>query len=294
MTTDDGRYDEMDHRFWTGAADRVDLDTVSAARVYDYLLGGSYNYAVDRAAGEAIIARNADAPLIAKANRAFLRRAVQYLAGQGIGQFLDIGSGLPTVGNVHEIAHAVDPDATVVYIDNDPVVIAHSREILQDNPGATAVPGDLRRVDELFDRLTDSRLRPQLHLDRPVAVLLVAVLHFFGDDDHPQQLLARLRDALPDGSAIAVSHLATESFTRDDVEAVQDIYRQRGGDQPVTRTREQVCAFFGDHELVDPGLVYVSQWPTDALRDEPTVLAEDPRRCGAHGGVAFKVRGRAT
>ncbi|MGN9912684.1 SAM-dependent methyltransferase [Phytohabitans sp. LJ34] len=285
----------MDRRYWTAVArQRMDPEQVSQARIYDYLLGGRNSFAVDQAAAEAIIAQNPDAPLVARANRAFLRRAVQYLVGRGIRQFVDIGSGLPTVGNVHEIAQQTAPDAGVIYVDNDPVAVTYSRELLQDDARAVVVPGDLREVDLLLDRLTDPRLRPVVDLDRPFAVLLVAVLHFFPDHTGPQQLVARLREAMPPGSPLVVSHLATESFTQADVAAVQGIYRERGTGYPVTRTREQVRAFFGDFPLVDPGLVYVSQWHHADADAEPAAFAQDPARSGGHAGVAVKPSGLTT
>lgn len=287
--TSDERYDEMDDRFWAAARDKIDTDQVSPARVYDYLLGGSYNFPTDRAAGDAIAALNPDASRVARANRAFLRRAVVRLASQGHRQYLDIGSGLPTVGNVHEIAQANGPDAGIIYIDNDPVAVAHSREILRDNPRATAVGADMRRVDELLHRLADPRLRQIVDLDQPVVLLLVAVLHFFPDDAEPQQLVATLRDALAPGSALVISHIASESFAQADVEAVQNIYRKGGAAQPFTRTRQQVQAFFGDFQLMGPGVVHVSQWHPEIDGGEPEEFAQNPARSGSHAGVAIKV-----
>lgn len=283
--TADGRYDMMDAAFWSESGQRAGITQASPARVYDYLLGGMHNFAVDRAAGDAIIARNPDAPLVAKANRAFLGRAVRYLAGMGVRHFLDIGSGLPTAGNVHEVAQRASPDARVVYVDIDPIAVAHSQELLQDNDRAMAVPADIRRVDELLDRLSDPRVRRIVDLDRPLALLLVAVLHFIPDEDGPTDLVAQLRGALAPGSWLVVSHLATESFSRDDVEAVRGIYRRGGAAEPITRSREQVHAFFGSWQLVDPGLVYLNQWrpdPDDGGADQ------DPRRSGGHAGVGFK------
>jgi hypothetical protein len=282
--TADGRYDKMDRDFFIAAATQADITRASPARVYDFLLGGSCNFAADRTAAEAIIALSPDAPMVASANRAFLRRAVRYLTGQGIRQFLDIGSGLPTVGNVHEVAQRASPDVGVVYVDIDPIAVAHSQDLLKHNDRAIAIPADLRRSDELLDRLTDPRVRQVIDLDRPVALLLVAVLHFIPDEDGPVGLVARLRDALAPGSAVVVSHLASESFAAANVEAVQKIYRRGGAPPPIARTREQVREFFGGWRLVEPGLVYVGEWRVD---EEGLPEGEDPRRSGVHAGVAF-------
>ena len=189
--------------------DGQQADGPSIACVYDYLLGGSHNFAADQEAARGFLARWPDAPATMRANRAFLGRAVRHLAGQaGIRQFLDIGSGIPTMGNVHEIAQQAAPDTRVVYVDNDAVAVQHSRAILARNDNAIAIQADLRRPREILD---DPQLQDLLDLSRPAALLLVAILHFFPDSDEPAALVAGLRDALAPGSSATRAAGSSES-----------------------------------------------------------------------------------
>jgi len=248
----------------------------SIARVYDYLLGGSHNFAADQEAATAFLDRWPDARETMRANRAFLGRAVRYLAGQaGIRQFLDIGSGIPTMGNVHEIAQQAAPDARVVYVDNEEVAVLHSRAILARNQNATAIQADLRRPREI---LRSSQLRDLLDLSRPVALLLVAVLHFFPDSDEPAALVAELREALAPGSYVVISHGTTDGQAPGVAEAMVHYNQTTAPFQP--RSHSEVMAFFDGLEIIDPGLVPVPRW-----RPDPRQAGDPPGRIAAYGGV---------
>ncbi|TDC78992.1 hypothetical protein E1193_19845 [Micromonospora sp. KC606] len=258
------------------APDDIDIERPSVARMYDYYLGGSHNFAVDRAAARAMVEAVPDAPLMAQANRAFMRRAVQYLTDQGVRQFLDIGSGIPTVGNVHEVAFRAAPDARVVYIDVDPVAVAHSREILADDDRATVIQEDLRHPDRI---LAHPDVRGLLDFSQPVAVLVVAVLHFVSDGDRPADLLRTLRQALAPGSYLVLSQASDEG--RDEAQRVEaeEVYRRT--DNPLSvRGRAELAAFFDGFELVEPGVVWVPQW-----RPETAESAENAERAVFLGGV---------
>jgi hypothetical protein len=236
----------------------MDLERANAARMYDYHLGGSHNFAVDR---EAALATTAAMPWVAaaiRANRAFLRRAVRYAAACGISQYLDLGSGIPTAGNVHEIARETHPEARVVYVDNESVAAAHSRSILADDPDADVVETDLRDLDAV---LTAPTTRTLLDLDRPVCLLTVAVMHFVPDTDRPAALLARYRDHLVPGSLHVLSH-ATADHDPDTVARASSTYRNTSN--PITpRPRAEVAAMLGGLELAEPGLVDASAWRPD-------------------------------
>ena len=252
----------------------------TAARMYDYFLGGTHNFPADRAAAQAMIQL---APVIvasARTNRAFLRRSVRYLLDQGVHQFLDIGSGIPTVGNVHEVA----ADARVVYVDIDPVAVAESQEILQGHDGATALRGDLREPAAILDHPEVHRL---LDLGQPVGLLLVAVLHFVNEDDVAYDVVARLMAALAPGSHLVISHAAMPEIADDDLRAsvddAQGIYRSRTATPLALRDRAGVTRFFDGLELVEPGLAWVPQWRP--APDDPTDFAADPSECSLYAGV---------
>jgi len=195
----------MDRPSW--ASDDVDIEHASPARVYDYYLGGSHNFAVDRRMARQAMDLWPELPLIMQANRAFLRRSVRYLVGQGVTQFLDIGSGIPTEGNVHEVVQVASPEARVVYVDIDPVAVAHSRAILSGNPLADIVQADLRDAAAIFD---DPRAKRLLDLSQPIGVLMVAMLHFVPDEADPANIVARYRKMMPPGSYLVVSHATHE------------------------------------------------------------------------------------
>jgi S-adenosyl methyltransferase len=269
-----------------GSADpAVDLQTdrPHPARVYDYLLGGKDNFAADRAAAHEGMKANPNSLTPPRENRAFLRRAVRYLARDaGVSQFLDIGTGIPTSPNVHEIAQEANPRARIAYVDNDPIVLAHARALLTSGPeGKTAyIDADLRDVEKI---LSSADVNATLDLSRPVALMLIAVLHFVPDEDDPHGVVGRLMAALPPGSFLALSHL-TGDFDPAAWEGVAAVYRRSGVIMRV-RTRPEIERFFDGLDLVDPGLVSLPRWrpdPADAA-DAPTDAA-----VSVYGGVARK------
>lgn len=259
----------------------VDLSVPSVSRMYDYYLGGSHNFEVDRAAARQAIAAFPGLPKIMQANRAFMRRAVRYAVGQGITQFLDIGSGIPTFGNVHEVAQQASDDARVVYVDSDPVAVAHSRAVLEGDERTTVVAADFRSPQDILD---SPEARKLLDFDRPVALLLVALLHFIEDGDKPQEAVAAFRDRLAPGSMLVLSHASTEGGPRTDEEgrAVTDVYR-KGGATLVMRDRRELKAFFDGFEMVEPGLVALPDWHPDGPVDQ-----EDPVAFTGFAGAGLK------
>lgn len=252
-------------------------DIPSPARMYNYFLGGKDHYPADREAAEQVIAASPEVLLFARQNRAFLRRAVRYLATEcGIGQFIDIGTGLPCEGNVHEVA----PGARVVYVDNDPVVLAHGRNMLHGVPGTAIIKGDLREPRALF---ADERLRDLIDFAAPVAVLLVAVLHFISDDADPIGIVRELTTPLAAGSYLVVSHATGDGRPNpvNEVREVEKIYAQTTTTAH-GRTRAEVQALVAGLDLVEPGLVWGPMW-----RPEPdTGLADDPGRANMYAVMA--------
>jgi SAM-dependent methyltransferase len=257
----------------------IDLSRPSAARVYDYYLGGSHNLEVDRRMAREAISMWPDLPAIMQSNRAFLRRAVRYLAGQGIRQFLDIGSGIPTVGNVHEVAHEADSTAQVVYVDSDPVAVAHSRAILAGDERTTIVRADLRAPDTI---LNDPTVRGTIDFERPVAVLMIAVLHFVADEDDPFGAVAQVRDRLVPGSHLVVSHASAEG--RPEVAASHRQLYSRTPTPMTMRSRAEIARLFNGFELVEPGLVWLPLWRPD----NPNSAVKQPERTTGFAGVGRK------
>jgi S-adenosyl methyltransferase len=244
----------------------LDTSTPNPARIYDALLGGKDNFPADREAADAILAAAPQARQGAKENRAFLQRAVRFLAREaGIRQFLDIGTGLPTQGNVHQVAKAVAPDARVAYVDHDPVVHVHANALLADNTTTIAVQADLREPEVILGHFEVRRL---LDLARPVAVLLVAVLHFLRDEEDPAGIVARLRDAMAPGSYLVLSH-ATADFHPQAGAKITDVY-QRASAPLVLRSRSQIGRFFDGFDLVEPGLVQPASWRPDEGPGSPS------------------------
>lgn len=265
----------------------ADRKSATAARMYDYFLGGIHNFPADQEAARTVIAQFPLIPIGARANRAFLRRAVRHLADAGVDQFLDLGSGIPTEGNVHEIAQACVPGARVVYVDADPVAIAESLEILEGNERAIAVRGDMRQPVSILDH---PEVRGLLDFDRPVGLLLAAVLHFVPDDAEAYGLVEQLTGALAPGSYLGITHGAAESFVVEELKLklVEDLYREQTPTPSKLRTREETERFFtGRVEPIEPGVVWLSEWRPDAdtHADPADGLEADPSRSCGWAGV---------
>ncbi|MFF3766467.1 SAM-dependent methyltransferase [Streptomyces sp. NPDC001922] len=269
----------MERPSW--APQGIDLSVPSVSRIYDYYLGGSHNFEVDREAARRAIEIMPGLPKIMQANRAFMRRAVRYAVDRGITQFLDIGSGIPTFGNVHEVAQDAGPGARVVYVDNDPVAVAHSRAVLEGNPHASVIAADLRKPRTILDSVASGGL---LDPDRPVALLLVAVLHFLVDEDEPWAAVAELRDALAPGSVLVLTHASTEGgpTSSEQGERVEQVYR-KASSQLIMRSRAQVERFFDGFTFADPGLVAMPDWRPDTPPEH-----EDPVVFTGFAGVGYK------
>jgi SAM-dependent methyltransferase len=234
----------------------VDTERADVARVYDYFLGGTHNFPADRAVAEAIIALEPNSRAIGQANRTFLRRAVTYLAGVGVRQFLDVGSGIPTQGHVHEVVQLAAPDARVVYTDIDPVAIAHSRALLAGQTRAAIVEADLREPETALERAEGTGL---IDLGRPVGLLLNAVLHFIPDEGDPWSIVRTLRDAVAPGSYLAISH-GTEEGRPEVAKGAEAIYHRAVSTDLSMRSRAAILRFFDGFDLVEPGLVELPYW----------------------------------
>ena len=248
------------------------------ARVYDYLLGGTDNFLADQDVARALIALEPNSRAIARANRAFLGRAVRFLAAAGIRQFLDIGSGIPTQGNVHEIAQQASPGARVVYAEVDPIAIAHSKAILTGNPNAAIVEADLREPAEILARADIRRL---IDFSQPVGLLLVSVVHFLADEQDPWRIVATLRDGLAPGSHLVLSH-GTSEGRPEMIKAAENLYNATVSTSAHARSGAEILRFFDGLSLVDPGLVYIPEWRPDTPGDLPA----DPSQFGNMAGVA--------
>jgi hypothetical protein len=234
----------------------ADMTVPSPARIYDYLLGGKDNFASDRAAARELLAAFPDARKIARANRAFVVRALWFLAGRGIRQYLDLGTGFPTSPNVHEVARQVLPAARVVYADCDPVVTMHSRVLRANEPGVAAIQGDIRQPQDI---LAHPDLRELIDFAQPVAVLMVAVLHFIRPEEDPAAIVAAFVGQMAPGSYLVISHGVSDSTGPQALAGITSAYS--GATAQVTpRTAGEVAAFFGGLELIEPGLVDVTQW----------------------------------
>ena len=259
----------------------INVGIAHPARVYDYFLGGRDNFAADRALGDALTAQIPSAPYSARANRAFLGRAVRYLVKErGIRQFLDIGTGIPSAGNTHEVAQALAPDIRALYVDNDPIVLAHARALMSSNPaGATAfIQADAREPGKI---LADPALRETLDLAEPVALMLLSILPFFRDDENPQGIVSALLDVLPSGSYLTISHI-TADFIKPEQAANAVAAGQQSGVTYVPRTQAEIAAFFSGLELVEPGVVPILAWHPDD--GEPV----DPHAASHYAGMARK------
>lgn len=240
----------------------IDTKVAHIARVYDYFLGGKDNFPADREAAALILRSNPGMRDTCEEQRAFLRRSVRHLTGLGIRQFIDIGTGLPTQENTHEVAQAIAPSTRVAYIDNDPIVLAHARVLMADrHHGRTVfISADVRDPKRL---LADPALQDLIDFEEPVAILLVGILHFLPDDEDPASIIKTLLDAVPPGSYIAVSH-GTPDFLPEVGRATQAAYQMSSMPCRV-RTRDEVMTLLGGVELIEPGMVLLAEW----LPDEP-------------------------
>lgn len=258
------------------APDGFDAERSSVARLYDWLLGGHHNFAPDRELGRRLLKAEPNARLIVRENRDFLGRAVRYLLDQGVRQFLDLGSGIPTQENVHEIAQSRTPGTRVVYVDSDPSAVAHSRRILVGNPGATVILEDMRRPEAVLGHPTTQAM---LDFSLPIGLLMVSVLHFLPDADEPHTMVARYRDAVVPGSHLVLSHATHEAAPRAAAD-VEDLYRSTARAAAYTRSREEIAGLFAGLELVEPGLVYLPSWRPGSPRS-----TEHPERMWFYAGV---------
>jgi S-adenosyl methyltransferase len=233
----------------------LDTSVPNVARIYDYILGGRENFQADRSAAESLLRVLPGVKQTVRDNRAFLRRVVYYLSQQGISQFLDIGSGLPTQDNVHEIAHEANPDARVAYVDSDPVVVSHGNALLAKSKQVIVVQADLREAKALLGL---PAIRAHLDFTRPVAVLLLQVLHFIADDDDPAGIIAVVKDTLCPGSYLAIGHVTEDHIPEDIATRAVTTYRRSNEIWP--RGKEQILRLFDGFELVEPGLTPEHTW----------------------------------
>jgi hypothetical protein len=259
---------------WPGSA--VDTSTAHPARVYDYWIGGKDNFPADRAVGDGMAATAPEIPDMARANRAFLGRAVKFLSEQGIRQFLDVGTGLPAAGNTHEVAQALAPDSNVVYVDNDPLVTVHGRALLAGNARTTVFQADLREPDGILGHADVTKL---IDFSEPVGILLVAVLHFIPDEDEPFAIVERFKSVAAPGSHLVISH-AAEDIKALKTDDMRTVYQNTSSG--ALRTREQVEGFFDGFPLVEPGLVQVPLWRPDGE------VPADLSKFWIYGGVGMK------
>ena len=256
----------------------IDISVPSVSRIYDYYLGGSHNFEVDREAARKAMEFLPGLPKIMQANRAFMRRAVRFAAAEGITQFLDIGSGIPTFGNVHEVAQKASPGAHVMYVDHDPVAVAHSQAVLAGNATADVVAADLRKPQEI---LASAEVRRLIDVNRPVALLLVAILHFVEDVDDPYGAVAQLREALAPGSLLILTHASYEGIPLppERAEGAVDVYKDIRNPL-IMRSREEIARFFEGYDMVEPGLVPMPDWRPDTAPED-----EDPYSFSGFAGV---------
>jgi S-adenosyl methyltransferase len=260
-----------------GTPPSFDTSVAHPARVYDYWLGGKENYQADRDAAEQVVAIMPSILPGVRANRAFLRRAVEYLAGEaGIRQFLDVGTGLPTAQNTHEVAQSIAPESRIVYVDNDPIVLAHARALLTSTPeGATAyLEADARDTGTILEGAAEI-----LDFSRPIAVMVLCVLQYVPDSGAPHQIISRLMDAVPPGSYLALSDGTGDIDSQRGAEATAAYNARLGQNRITPRTRKEIAAYFDGLDLIDPGLVPLHEWRASVSSSQPVP---------AYAGVARK------
>ncbi|MGD8397679.1 MAG: SAM-dependent methyltransferase [Anaerolineae bacterium] len=268
----------MADRSWV--PEGMQFEKPSAARLYDYLLGGYHNFEADRAVADRLVQLFPEIRLAARVNRAYLRRAVTFLVEQGCEQFLDLGSGIPTVGNVHEIAQGINPSARVVYVDIDPVAVSHSQALLEGNAQAVAIEADARDPLAILER---PEVRHLLDLDAPLGVLMVALLHYVLDDDVAYRLVATVRDRVAAGSYLAIAHSETRVEPEELAQDLAVTFHQAS--RAKDRTFDEISCFFEGWALVPPGLVHTPLWRPEGPDD---LLLDEPKRALTLAGVAYK------
>jgi hypothetical protein len=253
----------------------VDVTRPSVARMYDYFLGGSHNFEADRAAAKQVEQIFPAVTQSAQANRSFLRRVVRHLLAQGVEQFLDLGSGIPTVGNVHEIAQHDNPSARVVYVDMEPVAVSHSNALLADNPNANALLADLRATSTVL-----AGARELLDFSRPIGVLVIAALHFVPDSDDPYGKIADYLAACVPGSYLAITHASWDSLTPEETAEARRVAKiySSSDNQLTMRTHAEVTRFFDGMELLEPGVVAVNDWRPDSSEDYTSIYGAVARK----------------
>ncbi|GAA5190697.1 SAM-dependent methyltransferase [Rugosimonospora acidiphila] len=255
----------------------IDTSRPSVARMYDYYLGGKDNFAIDREAVGRVEAAMPEVRQLALENRAFLRRAVRYLVASGVRQFIDIGAGLPTAGNTHEVAQRAAPESRVVYVDNDPIVLAHGRALLAADELTTVIGADLRRP---ADVIGDPELRRLIDFSEPVGVLLIAMTHFLVEEEF-EPVMGSLRDALAPGSHVALTHVTSDHHSPEAVVGVEAAYRATP--TPIYfRRHDEILRLFDGFDLVEPGLVTIDAWRPDPADPAPEATG------WLHGGVAVR------
>ncbi|GAB3137831.1 SAM-dependent methyltransferase [Microbispora hainanensis] len=263
----------------------IDPSVPSVARMYDYYLGGKDNFPADREAAEKMLAigrqMGNDGREIARENRGFLGRAVRHLAESGVTQFIDIGAGLPTQENVHQVAQRHAPGSRVVYVDNDPVVLVHARALLADNPDTMVMNGDLRDPGAIFD---DPAVRAHIDFTRPFAVLLVSVLHFVTEDETAARVVAEVRERLIPGGHLVLSHIYRGDIREEVVEASKQVYSATSSGGLAGRSLAQITSYFDGLKILEPGVVPVQAWRPDV----PWAVPADPGNSGILGAVGRK------
>jgi O-methyltransferase involved in polyketide biosynthesis len=272
--------------------DGVDLERPNAARIYDWFLGGTANWAIDREFGARAVETFPMIKTIARVGRDFLGRGVGYLARNGVTQFLDLGSGVPTVGNVHEVADSINPGSRCVYVDIEPVAVAHSQILLErdgDLSRHAVVHGDLRNPAEIWAQAMDTGV---LDPRRPIGLIMVGVLYFLGAEDNTNEVVAAYRDLLPSGSYLLASHLTEEGVPQEGEDGGRDKIREQYKQSSTPfyfRTRAEFTRFFDGLELVEPGVVWLPEWHTEVAESKATKkIADDPAYAGTLGALGRK------
>ncbi len=258
----------------------IDTSKPNVARMYDYLLGGYHNFEADRQLAEQILAVHPDSKINAFINRRVLKRMVEYLTQAGISQFLDIGAGIPTVQNTHEVVQAINPDAKVVYVDIDPIAVAHSKMLLADNPNVKAFQADAAQIEMILDHPVTKEL---IDFRQPVGVLLISVLHYITDDDAAFRVVEKIKSAIVSGSYVAIIHSTLDGYKPASAEEGDRLLKLASAARH--RDKAEIAQFFEGLEIVEPGLVYSPRWRPES-EDDP--FYDEPWRAFGYGGIGRK------